>query len=156
MSLANHHRLPSFFHKKILDVYNASGEREKFPSVLTAAMIFVTFMYLIFGTFGYLFFRDGTSDNLVADNLDGVAADVLRICLSVMMLINYPLNMFPVIRILENAIIGSRRNDWVDTFSRNVFRTMLVGLTVILAMEIPHFGLFASLVSAAIRRYIPS
>ena len=105
-----------------------------FPLVLNLAVLFVTILYLSFGSLAYLFFGEDTSDNLIGDNLTGVAADVLRICLSYVLIVAYPLQMFPVVKICEKYLFGESEITIGDTIKRNSFRVLVVCITVVATM----------------------
>ena len=135
-----------------MEVHAAMKDSRTFPLVLNLAVLFVTILYLSFGSLAYLFFGEDTSDNLIGVNLSGVAADVLRISLSAVLMIAYPLQMFPVVKICEKYLFGEMEITLGDTIKRNSFRVLVVCITVVAAMVIPYFGLFSSLVKYKIKR----
>ena len=63
----------------------------------------------------------------------------------------YPVQLFPIISMAEQSFLAkSQRQDkhWVFEWKRNGVRTALVVTTSLVAIAIPHFSLFISLVGA--------
>jgi len=59
---------------------------------------------------------------------------------------SYPVQMFPVFGILENMLFNPQTS-WLET-KRNILRTCTVMITILVAVGIPHFGLFMSLIGS--------
>ena len=59
---------------------------------------------------------------------------------------SYPVQMFPVFGILENMLF-SPQTKWLES-KRNLLRSSTVMITILVAVGIPHFGLFMSLVGS--------
>lgn len=64
----------------------------------------------------------------------------------------YPVQMFPVISMLEQYVFGKvsveKRMSWSFEWQRNGLRTVLVVITGLVAIAIPFFNLFINLVGA--------
>ncbi len=99
-------------------------------------MSFVTIVYVIFGCLGYLFFKEATNSVITINLGDNIEADIVKLCLSAVLLCAYPLQMFPVVKILEGFIFKPRENigpgldNLLDSIKRNIFRIIAVVLVI--------------------------
>eukprot|EP01114_Cavostelium_apophysatum_P008085 TRINITY_DN2036_c0_g2_i1.p1 TRINITY_DN2036_c0_g2~~TRINITY_DN2036_c0_g2_i1.p1 ORF type:complete len:449 (-),score=121.61 TRINITY_DN2036_c0_g2_i1:7-1353(-) len=139
-------------HGLALEIHSSMRDPTKYDLVVNLSMGFVTVIYLLFGGLGYLFFGDKTSSeitkNLAALGI-AVECDTIKLALSLVLIFAYPLQMFPVIQILERLIIPKNlgiARPWLDTLVRNVMRACLAALSLGMAKAIPYFGLFSALV----------
>lgn len=120
----------------------------RYGFVVDLAMLFVTVLYIAFGALAYLFFGEATN-SVITENLgEGWEADVVRVCISAVLLCGYPLQMFPVLKILEGAILPPTLKGNTDTLVRNMFRVVVVAASIAVAVSVPLFGYFAALVGA--------
>eukprot|EP01112_Ceratiomyxa_fruticulosa_P000684 TRINITY_DN1060_c0_g1_i9.p1 TRINITY_DN1060_c0_g1~~TRINITY_DN1060_c0_g1_i9.p1 ORF type:complete len:469 (-),score=74.70 TRINITY_DN1060_c0_g1_i9:68-1474(-) len=115
--------------------------------LLDIAMIIIFLLYSAFGVFGYLFFRDQTSD-IITENLPkaSVVTVVTKVALVAELLCTYPIQLFPVCNIVEDAIFKPETT-FVEV-KRVMVRTVLVSLTVVVAIFIPYFDLVTSLIGS--------
>jgi len=161
--------LPIFFgivsfgftvHSLALEVHVSMKDPERYPLVVNLALGFVTTVYTLFGCLAYLFFAADTKQEITMNLAAGWESDIVKIAICVVLVFAYPLQMFPVVCILEAAIFKpssfptNRKQNLFDTLKRNVFRSLLVISTAGLAIVIPCFGLFASLCGAFSNSFI--
>ena len=115
----------------------------------------------MFGTIGYCGYGAQINPGGITLNLpaDSVWSQITQVCLIFAIFATYPVQMFPVTTVAEKLIF--ERYHGVTgvklTWSKNLIRTVLVVFTSIIAVSIPYFSLFVSLVGAlggAILAYI--
>jgi len=119
----------------------------QYPLMLDVSMIFVTFLYLTFGFLGYLLFGDNVC-SVITNNLPvgAVVVIIVQICLIVELIFSYPLQISPVVNLIENAITNPE--DRFYELKRTLIRICLVLVTVGLAVVVPLFDLVTNLVGA--------
>jgi len=133
-------------HGMILSVEGQMQEPRYFKKTFNAVMVIVVIVYLLVGCVGYLAFQDNTESD-ITDNLEGVLSPyvigILEWGLIVALLGIYPLQMWPVIELLENAFVFQPKSPY-----KYVLRASMVILTVIIAYYVPFFGLVISFIGA--------
>ncbi|RUS13363.1 transmembrane amino acid transporter protein-domain-containing protein [Endogone sp. FLAS-F59071] len=120
----------------VIPITESMREPQKFPAVLTGTMIFITILFTSVGFISYLTFGDKVQTvillNLPSGDyfVDGVQALYsLAICLSI------PLQLFPAIRIMENALFTrSGKNDPIVKWQKNIFRFVAVLACALIAI----------------------
>lgn len=122
-------------HGLALDIHSSMRDPSKYTKVLDLSMLFVTIIYLLFGSLAYLFFgyfmkfpflqmyRNETKSVITLNLGNTLENDIIKLSLSVVLLFAYPLQMFPVVQIVEGGIFrnGENRrikNNGVDTALR--------------------------------------
>eukprot|EP01089_Gocevia_fonbrunei_P017196 TRINITY_DN5506_c0_g1_i1.p1 TRINITY_DN5506_c0_g1~~TRINITY_DN5506_c0_g1_i1.p1 ORF type:complete len:483 (+),score=49.10 TRINITY_DN5506_c0_g1_i1:26-1474(+) len=141
----------------IIPAETAMKEPEKFGSVLTTTMIVSVLNYTVFGLVGYLGFGSDIKSvitiNLTTFARGSVGWDTMNlfvtISLMIAILITYPLQLFVVTDICEEAMFKEGRlsvkNKWAKQI---VFRCGLVFMGAGVAIGIPNFGLLISLIGS--------
>jgi len=141
-------------HGLALDIQSSMKVPGRFNLVVDLSMTFVTIIYLVFGSLGYLFFKELTNC-VITENLEaGIMSNTIKISLSTVLIFAYPLQMFPVIQILERIIFKIERKSIVDTLLRNLLRTALTIFTIGLALKVPYFGKFSAFVGTFSNSFI--
>ena len=78
--------------------------RPNFPMYLHGAILGISLILGTFGIFGYLHYMDDV-EQVISDNLEyGTLSIVVQVTLCVGILFTYPLQMFPVVEIIENFL----------------------------------------------------
>lgn len=133
----------------------AMKEPKGYGLVLDIGYICVTILFLAFGVIGYTGFGDKLNPSSITLNLpqDSMVTPVCQFLLVVSIFCTYPVQMFPVIAILEGLVFSKvtfciRQTGKTREAYRNLFRTVLVIITSFVAITIPYFSLFASLIGA--------
>ncbi|XP_041364363.1 uncharacterized protein LOC121379778 [Gigantopelta aegis] len=86
------------------------GNRHNFPLFLHGAVIFLSFMLLVFGILGYLRFGQHVAQMININIPPGsLVSLVVNICLCVGVVLTFPLQLFPVIQMAELYIFGDGR-----------------------------------------------
>ncbi|CAO3617315.1 unnamed protein product [Cunninghamella echinulata] len=119
----------------VIPITESMKEPKKFPKVLSWTMFGITLIFISVGFFSYLAFGD-TVQTVILLNLPGTAAVntvqglyALAICLSI------PLQLFPAIRISENAIFSkSGKHNPIVKWQKNIFRFLAVLLCASIAI----------------------
>lgn len=128
----------------ILHIHESMEHKESFNKVLVGTMFVVTSVYLIFGTLGYLAYGQETREIITLNLGGGLATDIVKMSLSLALYLTYPLMMFPVFSIVETTSRVIPRS----TLFKSFLRILMVIASVIIAIAIPNFGDFISLVGA--------
>lgn len=121
-------------------------------AVLDIGYMFTTVLFIMFGTIGYCGYGASIDPNGITLNLpqDSIWTTITIISLIFAIYATYPVQMFPVITILEGLIFKRYPNVTGAklTWSKNLVRALLVIFTSLIAISIPYFSLFVSLVGA--------
>jgi len=128
----------------ILNIHESMQYKENFRSVLTLTMCLVTFIYVLFGVLGYIAYGADTREIITLNLGEGLPPKIVKIGLSLGLFFTYPLMMFPVFSIMETNAGVARQ----PLMAKNVLRILVVFGTVLVAVSIPNFGDFISLVGA--------
>jgi solute carrier family 36 (proton-coupled amino acid transporter) len=139
----------------ILPMRRSMKDPQAFGLVLDAAFIVMTILELAFGVIGYAGFGDQVNPNSITMNLPKgtIWAPIAQVLLATSIFCTYPVQMFPVIAILEEVLF--KKVPWLalqsgptQEWSRNGLRSLLVAFTSVIAISIPYFSLFVSLVGS--------
>jgi len=141
----------------VIPAETAMKRPEHFKTVLVTTTAIASFIYITFGLICYVAWGTDT-DQIVTVNLNDYADgetvwEVLSIIVMVGLIIaiasTYPLQMFVVTDILEEAMFKpgrlSTKHRWIKVF---FFRCLLVLGTVGVAVSIPDFGLLMGFIGA--------
>ena len=128
---------------------------EKFNTVINYAYIAMTVLKIGVGAFGYLTFSDGVSD-MVSNNLPlGPYRITVNIVVTVLSFSGYSLPMFAVFDMVEKSapryLTARFLNEDGSRPSRPcvvLLRLMLTSLTILMAVLVPHFTLFAAFIGS--------
>lgn len=118
----------------IIPITDAMREPKKFPRVLTGVMIFLTLLFGGAGALSYAAYGKEVQ-TVVLVNLpqDKKFVQVVQFLYSMAILLSAPLQLFPALRILENALwTRSGKMDPMVKWQKNGFRVLVViGCTMI-------------------------
>eukprot|EP01094_Clydonella_sp_ATCC50884_P004338 TRINITY_DN13368_c0_g1_i1.p1 TRINITY_DN13368_c0_g1~~TRINITY_DN13368_c0_g1_i1.p1 ORF type:complete len:481 (-),score=173.12 TRINITY_DN13368_c0_g1_i1:343-1665(-) len=132
----------------VLPMRRAMKKPSHYPYVLDMGYFCVALMVIAFGTIGYLGYGESVSDEITLSLPGGVVSAGVKALLILAIFSTYPVQLFPIIALAEGAVLGRfLASRWIEWY-RNAVRTGLVALTVVLALSIPRFSLFVSLVGA--------
>lgn len=126
----------------VLPLESEYEQRPKFARVLAAAMVFITFLYTIFGLLGYLAYGEYTKDIVTLNLGNSWQTVVVKICLCTGLVFTYPMMMYPVYEVAERRLWQGR--------PCQLLRTLIVLTTAWIAVSVPHFGAFLSLVGSSV------
>ncbi|MBA0706681.1 hypothetical protein Golax_018777 [Gossypium laxum] len=135
-------------------------ERNTFPKVLGMAFTWITLMYVLFGSFGYLAYGDETKDIITLNLPNNWTATAVQIGLCLGLVFTFPIMVHPVNEILEGKL---KKIMWFQKLNNNDAENSITGLgklgtytsravliigLAVLASYVPGFGIFASLVGS--------
>lgn len=142
----------------ILPLENKMKEPKNFPRVLCYAMIFVTVIYVVIGTLGYLAFGNDIDDSITLNlpngkHLDSIIYHIAKLYLSYAVFVTYALVIYVPLDFMEPPLfkrlkINKTRQPKRAFLFQIVFRSILVLITAGLAAAIPELHLFISLIGA--------
>ncbi|KAL8764399.1 MAG: hypothetical protein Q9184_000104 [Pyrenodesmia sp. 2 TL-2023] len=119
----------------IIPIQESMRQPSKFPPVLAAVMVIITVIFVSMGAFSYAAFGSSTK-TVVLLNLpqDDKFVNAVQFLYSLAILLSTPLQLFPAIRIMENAFFTrSGKNDLKIKLGKNVFRFSLVMVCALIA-----------------------
>ncbi|XP_004365126.1 hypothetical protein CAOG_00255 [Capsaspora owczarzaki ATCC 30864] len=143
----------------ILPCETAMKEPKHFPKVLCLSLGFAGLCYVFFGILVYCSFGDQISDQLLDTNstipLFVAAAgqpwpafeNISRISLVIAIFLSFPIQLFVVIDILEEAMF-KRVSTHRRLLKENIGRFLLCVLGAVIALTVPKFSLLISLIGA--------
>lgn len=117
-------------------------DKDKFGKVLALTMAFIALMYGGFGAFGYFAFGEDTKDMITANLGGGFVSTLVKLGLCVNLFFTLPIMMNPVYEIVERRFWGGSYCLWL--------RWLLVVLVSLVALSVPNFADFLSLVGSGV------
>ncbi|KAI9671576.1 MAG: neutral amino acid transporter [Caeruleum heppii] len=119
----------------IIPIQESMRKPQQFPPVLGGVMILITLVFISMGALSYAAYGSATK-TVVILNLpqDDKFVNAIQFMYSLAILLSTPLQLFPAIRITENALFtrSGKYNPWIKWW-KNGFRFMLVMLCSALA-----------------------
>lgn len=125
----------------IIPIQELMIEPAKFPKVLFAVIATVTALMLLVGTLCYATYGDATNTVIIL-NLpqDLVMVNSVQLFYLIAILLSAPLQLFPVIKILENKVFGRSYQGKTSTLVKWLKNTLRASL-VIVCCVIAYYGL---------------
>ena len=128
----------------------------RYTFVMDIAYMLMTLLYVLFGTIGYLGYGSNVNEQSITLNLpqDSILTPITQLALVYAIFATYPIQIFPVIGLAETFLFAPITGKWRTTnelsltWRKNLIRSIIVILTAIIAISIPYFSLFVSLVGA--------
>ncbi|KAH0556733.1 hypothetical protein GP486_005477 [Trichoglossum hirsutum] len=115
----------------IIPIQESMKKQEKFPPVLGGVMIIITIVFISMGALGYAAYGSSTR-TVVILNLpqDDKFVNGVQFFYSLAILLSTPLQLFPAIRITENALFtrSGKYNPYIK-WQKNAYRFFLVMVT---------------------------
>ncbi|XP_042508820.1 amino acid transporter AVT3C-like [Macadamia integrifolia] len=126
----------------VLPLESEARDKEKFGRVLGLSMIFISLMYILFGVLGYFAFGDETKDIITTNLGYGLLSNLVQLGLCINLYFTFPLMMNPVYEVFERRFFEGRYCVWQ--------RWLVVLLVSLVALSIPNFADFLSLVGSSV------
>lgn len=128
---------------------------EKFSTVINLAYTAMTVLKIGVGAFGYLTFKDSVSD-MVTNNLPlGMYRTTVNIVVTVLSFMGYSLPMFAVFDMVEKSAPRYLKARFLNHDGSRpstpcvvLLRLLLTSLTILMAVLVPHFTLFAAFIGS--------
>ncbi|XP_071786821.1 proton-coupled amino acid transporter 1-like [Asterias amurensis] len=131
----------------VLPLENKMKNPQNFTRVLLGGMLIVVILYISMGTLGYLCFGDKVEDTITLNiPMTGIYLAV-RIILVAAIFVSYGIQFYVPMTILWPFIM-ERTSEQYHFFGEMLFRTLMVILTMVLAMVVPHLALFIAFIGA--------
>ena len=131
----------------VIPLEDSMRESDKFRTVLSWTMVLVTVIYLSFGLVGYLAWQDDTKGIITLNLSHGYGSTFVKLLLCCGLLFTFPIMIFPVSQLLDDLLLDPVHERFET--KQNFVRIGLVMLAGIVALSVPDFGLFISLVGSS-------
>eukprot|EP00439_Symbiodinium_sp_Y106_P024544 s1049_g3.t1 len=130
----------------ILPIQFAMAQPAKFPGILRRAMLILGILFGSFGMCGYAAYGLKTEDMITFNIPQNKITSFLRLFYCLGIFFTYPVMLFPLYQITEAKIrcLRDQRRSW----RRLLFRSVLVVMTGVIGLQIPHFGLFLGIIGS--------
>ncbi|KAG7289535.1 hypothetical protein NEMBOFW57_005906 [Staphylotrichum longicolle] len=119
----------------IIPIQESMRHPQKFPKVMFAVMVIITTLFIVMGAVSYAAYGSKT-ETVVLLNLpqDDKLVNGVQFLYSLAILLSTPLQIFPAIRITENALFtkSGKYNPYIK-WQKNVFRFFVVALCALVA-----------------------
>ncbi|XP_010907369.1 amino acid transporter AVT3B [Elaeis guineensis] len=126
----------------VLPLEAEAADKSKFGKTLGLSMFLIALLYGLFGVFGYLAFGDDTRDIITTNMGTGVVTVLVQLGLCINLFFTFPVMMHPVYEVVERWFCGKRYCAWL--------RWLLVVAVSLVAMLVPNFADFLSLVGSSV------
>ena len=116
---------------------------------MTLTLLVITAVEIVFGALGYLAYGSSTAQVITLNMPDGMFSLIVRVCLCGGLYFTFPIMMFPVVKLGDGVF--ARQFDVESASFRyrsNVMRVTLVLLALGIALLVPDFTVFMSLIGA--------
>ncbi|BBN18878.1 solute carrier family 36 (proton-coupled amino acid transporter) [Marchantia polymorpha subsp. ruderalis] len=139
-----------------LTLHSSMKKPEQFGRTLGIAFILITSLYLSFGFIGYLAYGDETQDIITLNLPNDWTTIAVKLGLSVGLFFTFPVMLYPVHEIFERKLL---RSSWfqkhagspvLETVGCNAVRGLIVLGIACVAVMVPGFGVFISLVGSTV------
>jgi proton-coupled amino acid transporter len=119
----------------IIPIQESMRQPQKFPKVMFAVMVIITTLFTVMGAVSYAAYGSKT-ETVVLLNLpqDDKMVNGVQFLYSLAILLSTPLQIFPAIRITENALFtrSGKYNPYIK-WQKNVYRFFVVALCALIA-----------------------
>jgi proton-coupled amino acid transporter len=126
----------------VLPLEAEAADKRKFGGTLGLSMAFIAVMYGLFGAMGYLAFGASTRDIITTNLGAGWLSVTVQLGLCINLFFTMPVMMNPVYEVAERLLYGKRYAWWL--------RWILVVFVGLMAMLVPNFADFLSLVGSSV------
>lgn len=132
----------------VLPLENKAQHPEDFPRVMTIGMVIVAFLYVSTATLGYLCFGNVLNDTVTVFLPNTGLYTATKLLFVGAIFISYGLQFYVPLSFVWPPIRNKIANERYHQIAEYAFRTVIVLITMILAIAIPELPLFISLVGA--------
>uniref|UniRef100_A0A0E0KU07 Amino acid transporter transmembrane domain-containing protein n=1 Tax=Oryza punctata TaxID=4537 RepID=A0A0E0KU07_ORYPU len=126
----------------VLPLEAEAADKRKFGGTLALSMAFIAVMYGLFGAMGYLAFGAATRDIITTNLGTGWLSVAVQLGLCINLFFTMPVMMNPVYEVAERLLCRKRYAWWL--------RWLLVMVVGLMAMLVPNFADFLSLVGSSV------
>ncbi|KAI3381267.1 hypothetical protein SNEBB_003038 [Seison nebaliae] len=119
--------------------------------VLNTSMATVVILYCGMAFYGSIKYGELIRDSITLNLPASMFYDSVRVMFAIVIFITYNLQLYVAVEILWTFIKRKMFRNRSDKYHRNgeyVFRTLLIAFSAVMALAIPHLGLFISLVGS--------
>mmetsp|Transcript_72726 Transcript_72726/g.151845 ORF Transcript_72726/g.151845 Transcript_72726/m.151845 type:complete len:617 (-) Transcript_72726:142-1992(-) len=109
-----------------IPVYESARDPLKFVPVYGATIFFMMSLIAVMSFLGYFCFGEDTNTLILINLGKGWVSDCIRIMFSLVMMVSFPLQMLPAIRIVESIFLMPSRPQTCDKHLKSAFRVLFV------------------------------
>ncbi|MCO5561538.1 hypothetical protein L7F22_015158 [Adiantum nelumboides] len=128
-----------------------------FSRVLAQAFVLITILYITFGLVGYFAFGENTRDIITLNLPNDWSTIVVKVGLCIALTFTFPVMMYPVHELVENKLIACTYfqkklapRPMISKLSLDGIRGMTVLIVAAIAVMVPTFSVFISLVGSTV------
>ncbi|KAJ2699209.1 hypothetical protein FB645_005404 [Coemansia sp. IMI 203386] len=119
----------------VIPVIDSMAHKERFSTVLTAALGVCIVVFVSIGALSYISFGDAVETVILLNLPPIVPTFIMQLLYSVAIMLSVPLQLYPAVRILESgAFPRSGKGNPVVKWQKNVFRAMVVGVVACISI----------------------
>ncbi|GLJ23089.1 hypothetical protein SUGI_0435880 [Cryptomeria japonica] len=140
-----------------LSLETSMREPQRFGSVLGCAFFFLATVYTGFGLIGYLAYGSETQDIITLNLPNDWSTVAVKVGLCTALLFTFPVMMHPVHEMFEMKLMKSSwfqklsySFSWMQMVLLKILRAGTVVILAVLALSVPGFGIFVSLVGSTV------
>lgn len=114
----------------VLPIHEAmhAEQQAQLPTILSWCNVLICLFYILVGLAGYFTYGDDVPDFLTQVMPSNASGSVAQICYSIAVILSFPLQLFPAVRVLERRIWRPPSPDWLamgpSKKPRNLARTL--------------------------------
>ncbi|KAK9466622.1 transmembrane amino acid transporter protein-domain-containing protein [Lipomyces arxii] len=119
----------------VIPIHESMKKPKQFYSAIGLVMAIITFVYIVMGVMSYAAYGSNV-ETVVILNMpqDNRLVNSVQFIYAMAILLSTPLQLFPAIRIMENAwFVKSGKHDMRAKWHKNIFRTAVVLVTLFVA-----------------------
>ncbi|CAM9498598.1 unnamed protein product, partial [Chrysoparadoxa australica] len=132
----------------ILTLEESMQRKSHFMPVLSGVISVYTLMCVTTGIFGYLAFGEETQDIILLNMGKSIYTTIVKLSFCVGLYFTFPVMMVPVWEVIEGKFLSRRGTSQPHENLRNAVRFSGVILCALVALMVPNFGVFISLIGA--------
>ncbi|ORX93915.1 hypothetical protein K493DRAFT_330053 [Basidiobolus meristosporus CBS 931.73] len=120
----------------VIPIVSSMKEPEKFPQLLTGAMLLISAIFISVGSLSYAAFGENVQAVILLNLPDNAVTQTAQSLYVIAIALTVPLMLFPAIRIIENALFGKKTGKYSTRVKveKNIFRTVLCIFTAFVSL----------------------
>ncbi|KAK9768083.1 hypothetical protein K7432_001579 [Basidiobolus ranarum] len=120
----------------VIPIVSSMKEPEKFPQLLTGAMLLISAIFISVGSLSYAAFGQDVQAVVLLSLPENAVTQTAQSLYVIAIALTVPLMLFPAVRIVENALFGKKTGKYSIRvkIEKNIFRAVLCVFTAFVAL----------------------